>query len=259
MSTLPKVPLVRRLARAASDWVDIQYSLIVASLREVAPQASGRLLDVGCGNKPFESFFRPYVTEYLGIEHEATFNATAAGGQGTRPDLTYDGQRLPFPDATFDTVLNIQVLEHTPRPRALLAEMARVLKPGGLLILLAPFQFRLHEQPHDYFRYSSYGLRHLCEDAGLTVSEIRPQGSLWSVIGHKLNSYLAFRVGRIGGLAQALGKLGHEAAEAPRPRLWTLPFVGASMVAIATMARLLDPVLPEPDETLNFIVLARRR
>ncbi len=47
--------------------------------------------------------------------------------------------------------------------------MARVLKPGGLLILLAPFQFRLHEQPHDYFRYSSHGLRHLCEEAGLDV------------------------------------------------------------------------------------------
>ncbi len=253
------LPAVRRWARTASDWVDIQLSLIVASLRDVAPQASGRLLDVGCGNKPFEAFFTPYVTEYVGIEHEETFNATAAGGQGTRPDLTYDGQRLPFPDASFDTVLNVQVLEHTPRPRALVAEMSRVLKPGGLLILLAPFQFRLHEQPHDYFRYSSHGLRHLCEEAGLTVSEIRAQGSLWSVIGHKLNSYLAFRVGRIGGLAQQLGKLGHEAAETPRPRLWTLPFVGASMVAIAAAARALDPILPEPDETLNFIVLARRR
>jgi len=259
MAQLTRSPMIGRLARTASDWVDIQFSLIVASLREVAPQASGRLLDVGCGNKPFEAFFRPHVTEYLGIEHEATFNATVAGGQGARPDLTYDGQRLPFPDASFDTVLNIQVLEHTPRPRALVAEMARVLKPGGLLILLAPFQFRLHEQPHDYFRYSSHGLRHLCEEAGLSVNEIRPQGSLWSVIGHKLNSYLAFRVGRIGGLAQEMGKLGHEEAQAPHPRLWTLPFVGASMMAIATAARLLDPILPEPDETLNFIVLARRR
>jgi SAM-dependent methyltransferase len=255
---LARSPLVRKLARTASDWVDIQLSLIVASLRQVAPQARGRLLDVGCGNKPYEVYFRPYVTEYIGIEHEATFAATAAGEQGTRPDLTYDGDRLPFPDGSFDTVLNVQVLEHTPRPRALVAEMARVLKSGGLLILLAPFQFRLHEQPHDYFRYSSHGLRHLCEDAGLTVVEILPQGGLWSVIGHKLNSYLAFRVGRVGGLAQSMGKLGHEAAAAPRARLWTLPFVGASMVAIATAARVLDPLLAEPDETLNFIVLARR-
>src|SRR4029079_1515944 len=180
-------------------------------------------------------------------------------GQGTRPDLTYDGQRLPFPDASFDTVLNIQVLEHTPRPRALVAEMSRVLKPGGLLILLAPFQFRLHEQPHDYFRYSSHGLRHLCEEAGLSVNEIRPQGSLWSVIGHKLNSYLAFRVGRIGGLAQEMGKLGHEASSTLPPRLWTLPFVAASMVAVTAAARVLDPVLVEPDETLSFLVLAHRR
>jgi SAM-dependent methyltransferase len=271
LETLAQWPPLRKLVRTASDWVDLQLSLIVASLRDVAPQARGRLLDVGCGNKPYESFFTPYVTEYLGIEHEATFTETAAGSQGTRPDLTYDGDRLPFADQTFDTVLSVQVLEHTPRPRALVGEMARVLKSGGLMILLAPFQFRLHEQPHDYFRYSSHGLRHLCEEAGLDVVEVRPQGSLWSVIGHKLNSYLAFRVGRIGGMAQAIGKLGHEATvatvasaaptatAAPGPRLWTLPFVGVSMVAIATAARVLDPLLPEPDETLNFIVLARRR
>jgi SAM-dependent methyltransferase len=251
--------LLKHWMRVASDWVDIQSSLLTASLREIAPQARGRLLDVGCGSKPYEAFFRDYVSEYIGIEHEATYEATAASGQGSRPDFMYDGRRLPFPDRSFDTLLNIQVLEHTPQPRALVAEMARVLKDDGLLILLAPFQFRLHEQPHDYYRYSSHGLRHLCEAAGLEVVEIRPQGSLWSVIGHKLNSYLAFRVGRVAGLAQALGKLGHEKAEVARPRLWTLPFVGASMVAIAAAARVLDPLLHEPEEMLNFMVLARRR
>jgi SAM-dependent methyltransferase len=252
-------PWLKKLARTASDWIDIQESLITASLRDVAPRAHGRLLDVGCGNKPYEPFFRPYVTEYLGVEHEATFTLTAAGTDDgrRRPDLTYDGQRLPFPDRSFDTVLNVQVLEHTPRPRALVAEMARVLADDGLLILNAPFQFRLHEQPHDYFRYSSHGLRHLCEEAGLEVLEIRQQGSLWSVIGHKLNTYLAFRVGRVAGLAQGLGKLGHEQAATARPRFWALPLVGASMAAIALGARVLDPLLAEPEETLNFLVLAR--
>lgn len=252
-------PLLKKWIRGASDWVDIQSSLLVASLRDVAPRAHGRLLDVGCGSKPYEAIFRDHVSEYIGIEHESTYEATAASGQGSRPDFMYDGQRLPFPDRSFDTVLNIQVLEHTPRPRALIAEMARVLKDDGLLILLAPFQFRLHEQPHDYYRYSSHGLRHLVEDAGLEVVEIRAQGSLWSVIGHKLNSYLAFRVGRVAGLAQRMGKLGHEKAEAAGPRLWALPFVGASMVAIAAAARVLDPLLNEPEEMLNFMVLARRR
>lgn len=259
LDRLAAAPLVRQAIRQASDWVDLQLSLVVASLREVAPRARGRLLDVGCGNKPYEAFFTPHVTEYIGIEQASTFAATAAGSQGNRPDHLYDGERLPFPDRSFDTVLNVQVLEHTPRPGALVSEMARVLADDGLLILLAPFQFRLHEQPHDYFRYSSHGLRHLCEEAGLEVLEIRPQGSLWSVIGHKLNTFLAFRVGRVAGLAQDLGKCGHEQTAAARPRLWALPFVGAAMLAVAAGARLLDSLLHEPDETLNFMVLARRR
>jgi SAM-dependent methyltransferase len=248
-----------RLLRTASDWVDIQWSLIIASLRQVAPLARGRLLDVGCGNKPYEHLFRPHVTEYVGIEHEATFDLTSSGSQGQRPDLTYDGQRLPFPDRTFDTVLNVQVLEHTPRPQQLITEMARVLSTDGLLILVAPFQFRLHEEPHDYFRYSSHGLRYMCEEAGLEVIEIRQQGSLWSVIGHKLNTYLALRVGRMAGMAQGLGKLGHEGVTHESPRWWALPWVGMSMAGVAAAARVVDRVLPEADETLNFLVLAKHK
>jgi SAM-dependent methyltransferase len=235
--TLAGSRVARTLMRRASDWIDLQYSLVVSSLRQVAPQARGRLLDVGCGNKPYEAFFRPHVTSYLGIEHEATFAATAADSDGARPDLTYDGQRLPFEDGSFDTVLSVQVLEHTPKPRHLVFEMARVLADDGLLILLAPFQFRLHEQPHDYYRYSSHGLRHLCEDAGLTVERIDAQGSLWSVIG----------------------QLGHEQVTMARPRLWTLPLVGASMVGVAAAARALDALATDPDEMLNFMILARKR
>ncbi|MEA2697841.1 MAG: hypothetical protein QOI66_2112 [Myxococcales bacterium] len=251
--------VVADLMKKGSDWVDIQLSLVVRSLKRVAPQARGRLLDVGCGNRPYEAIFRPFVTEYVGIEHEDTFGATSAGTSGPAPDFTYNGKRLPFPDGTFDTVLNVQVLEHTPEPARLLAEMSRVLKDDGLLILNAPFQFRLHEQPHDYFRYSSHGLAHLCGEAGLEIVEVEQQGSLCSVIGHKINSYLAFRVGRVNQLAQAMGKLGHETATTKPVRYWALPFVGLSMVGVTVAAKILDPILAEPDETLSFLVLARRR
>ena len=251
--------LVGKLIRITSDWVDIQWSVLTGSLKEVAPRARGRLLDVGCGNKPYLDFFRPFVSEYIGIEHEATFDMTSAGGGATRPDFVYDGVRLPFPDRSFETVLNVQVLEHTPFPQRLICEMSRVLTDDGLLILVAPFQFRLHEQPHDYFRFSSHGLRHLCEEAGLEVVEIRPQGGMWSVIGHKLNSYLAFRVARIGSRAQAMGKLAHEPKLSQSTRIWTLPFVGVLMLFVAMVARILDPLLAEPDETMNFLILAQRK
>jgi SAM-dependent methyltransferase len=277
----------KKWLRRTSDWVDLQLSLILASLRRIAPRAHGRLLDVGCGDKPYEAIFRPFVTEYVGVEHRETFALTSASGaaasgaatsngaatgdgaaQGDAPpatarrrgpDVLYSGDRLPFPDRSFDTVLSVQVLEHTPRPAQLVREMSRVLADDGLLILMAPFQFRLHEQPHDYFRYSPHGLRQLCAEAGLTLTHIEQQGSLWSVLGHKLNSYLAFRVALMGGMAQGLGKLGHETASLVRPRYWTLPWVAPSMLGIALGARVLDRLLFDPEESLGYLVVAERK
>jgi SAM-dependent methyltransferase len=249
--------IFRRFARATSDWVDLQWSLLVRALEAVAPRARGRLLDVGCGDKQFERIFRPHVDAYFGIEHEATFSATAAKHGSSRPDFLYDGDRLPFEDGFFDTVVSIQVLEHTPHPRKLIAEMARVLKKGGTLILAAPFSFRLHEEPHDYFRYSPHGLRELCDEAGLGIDHVEQVGSLWSLIGHKLNSYLALHVARIGSAAQQLGKLGHEAPGQPRARLWTLPFVAPAVLAISTGARIMDRLFFERQEALGFVIVAK--
>jgi SAM-dependent methyltransferase len=250
--------MLKQAVRATSDWVDLQWSLTISSLERVAPQARGRLLDVGCGQRPYEHIFRPFLSEYVGIEREDTFALTHAGATENRPDVVYDGSRLPFEDQSFDTVLNVQVLEHTARPAELVKEMARVLKHDGRLILSAPFQFRLHEEPHDYFRYSPHGLRELCRDASLEIVETLSMGSLWSVIGHKLNSYLAFRVARIGGLAQSMGKLSHEAKNHERPRMWTLPIVAPSMLGISAAARIMDRVAFDPEETLGFVVVARR-
>jgi SAM-dependent methyltransferase len=250
--------MLKRAVRLTSDWVDLQWSLTIDSLERVAPQARGRLLDVGCGQKPYEHIFRPYLSEYVGIEREDTFALTHAAGAEAKPDLVYDGNRLPFEDGSFDTVLSVQVLEHTPHPAELVKEMARVLTDDGRLILSAPFQFRLHEEPHDYFRYSPHGLRTLCNDAGLELVDVHPMGSLWSVIGHKLNSFLAFRVARIGVLAQAMGKLSHESAARNPARLWTLPFVGPSMLGISAAARVMDRIAFDPEESLGFLVVARR-
>src|SRR5688572_30636831 len=98
--------LAQGAVRSASDWIDLKWSHHVRALSAAAPFARGRLLDVGCGDKPHEAIFRPYVEEYLGIEKRATFGETAASNRGGGPDLLYDGDRLPFPDCSFDTVLS---------------------------------------------------------------------------------------------------------------------------------------------------------
>jgi SAM-dependent methyltransferase len=251
---------VRRTARATADWVDLQYSLIVAQVAKAAPRARGRLLDVGCGDKPYEGIFRPFVSEYIGIEHEGVFPNTNAAAADRQPDLYYDGKRLPFADRSFDTVISIQVLEHTPRPQPLLNEMARVLRADGILILSAPFSGRLHEEPYDYFRYTPHGLRAMCEEAGLEVTEVWDQGNIWSVIAHKLNSFLAFRVAASQGMAVQMGKHKHEGkAPAAAGRPWLLPVVVPAMIAVAGGARVLDRLAPDTTETLSYMIFARHR
>jgi SAM-dependent methyltransferase len=260
LQQLLEVAPVRRALRGTSDWIDLQLHYLKTTLARVAPRARGRLLDVGCGEKPFEHLFRPYVSEYIGVEYEPTFLLTESGRRGrSAVDVTYDGRRLPFPDGSFDTVLSSQVLEHTPHPGDLVKEMGRVLKPGGVLLLSAPFSFRLHEEPHDYFRYTPHGLTRLCDAAGLDVEEIAPQGGLWSLLAHKVNSYLALQVADLGGLAQAMGKMGHESSTSRGPRVWTLPLVAPAMLGFAAAGRLLDRALPDRTETLGFTIVATRR
>ncbi len=239
-----------------SDWIDLSWSTVRSLLKRVAPQAKGRLLDVGCGDKPYEAIFAPYVDAYIGVEHEATFAKTSASARG-RPDFYYDGKRLPFENETFDTVLSVEVLEHTPEPQLLVSEMARVLKRGGTLIVSAPFSFRLHEEPHDYFRYTPHGMREMLARAGMSAVEQWTQGGLWSVTAHKINSFLALRVGHLEALGQALGKVGHEASAASGPRLWTIPFVVPAMATLSAGARVLDRLLPDPVEAHGFTTIAR--
>jgi hypothetical protein len=125
--------------------------------------------------------------------------------------------------------------------------------------MTAPFAFRLHEEPHDYFRYTSHGLRCLLEGAGLRVVEIRPYGGLFSIVGHKLNSYLAFQVARLQGLGRLLGKMGHEgSAHGAALRLWTLPAVLPAMMGIAGAAHALDLVVKDPTEAFGFLVIASK-
>jgi hypothetical protein len=104
-------------------------------------------------------------------------------------------------------------------------------------------------------------LKELCSRAGLEIVEIHPHGSLFSLMGHKLNTFLALKIAHAGALAQSIGKLGHEAEATGSGgvglRWWSLPLVAPAMVTISVLARLLDRILPDPTETLGFSLIAR--
>jgi SAM-dependent methyltransferase len=81
-----------------------------------------------------------------------------------KPTLVADACRLPFPDNTFDAAFALEVLEHIPTPEVAVRELARVLKPGGRLVVSTPFFFEMHEEPHDYYRFTLHGMRFLLRD-----------------------------------------------------------------------------------------------
>jgi SAM-dependent methyltransferase len=133
------------------------------AIQEVAPDLQGDLLDVGCGRKPYKKLFN--VSSYTGMDIENPGHSH----QGEDIDVFYDGKTFPFQDNAFDSILCNQVLEHVFNPESFLKEINRVLKPGGKILLSVPFVWDEHEQPFDYARYSTFGLNHLFNNAGLEI------------------------------------------------------------------------------------------
>jgi SAM-dependent methyltransferase len=100
-------------------------------------------------------------------------------------DIVGDIQNMTTIDAgTFDTVYSSQVLEHVPDPLKALQEIYRVLVPGGHAIVSVPLFNGLHEEPHDYFRYTPYGLKYLMEKAGFKIADQYTAGGLLSFLSH---------------------------------------------------------------------------
>jgi SAM-dependent methyltransferase len=149
---------------------------------EFGPVLTGRVLDVGCGQKPYANVVA--ASEYIGLEYDSP--RSRAGGIA---DFFYDGARFPFEDASFDGVLSSQVLEHVFNPDEFLDEVRRVLRPGGKLLLSVPFVWDEHEQPYDYGRYSSFGLKHLLAAHGLRVIQERKTVNDFRAICQLVNAY----------------------------------------------------------------------
>jgi SAM-dependent methyltransferase len=167
-----------------------RLSAAVAAFAADPALRGGLLVDVGCGSKPYEAYFQ--VDRYVGVDVEESGHPEA----DKRCDLVYDGARLPLADGDADSVLCTQVLEHAPDPAALLAEIGRILKPGGHLLLTAPFLWEEHERPFDFQRFTSFGIARLVEGAGFTLlRQHRTSGSV-EALAQLGSVYLHREIGR---------------------------------------------------------------
>lgn len=145
---------------------------------------SGKALDIGCGEKPYQTLF-PHLTSYLGIDFKQYSKNTIL--HSAPPDFFFSESYkenfvLPFHNGTFDHIFSFQVAEHHPSPEKHIDEMVRITKKNGTILLSVPFIWALHEEPHDYFRYTEHALRTLFTDRKCRVLSIKKQGSFPSTI-----------------------------------------------------------------------------
>lgn len=137
------------------------------------------LLDAGAGNCKYSQLFARSRTVALDI----SFTRYRRYGE---IDLAGDVHQLPLRANAFDAVISVEVIEHLAEPEQALREMFRVLSPGGRLYLIAPQGWEEHGAPHDYFRFTKYGLRYLFEKTGYRVISIAPLGGYFWYIGHRI-------------------------------------------------------------------------
>lgn len=172
--------------------------------------AGALVLDAGSGDAPYRSLF----------DH-ARYESADFGALDKHydpPTYVCDLRAIPVEDERFDRVISTQVLEHMPDPAAVMAEFARIVKPGGEVWMSAPLFYEEHEQPYDFYRYTQFGWKHLAEQAGLEVKSIDWLEGYYGTLSYQLRTAAGYVRAGDAALA-ARGPLGRAALKAGVPPL----------------------------------------
>jgi SAM-dependent methyltransferase len=212
-------------------------------------RSRGRVLDVGGG-----SFFGTARTRGIPFETWTTLEPSEEGAPAF-DDPRYrrvvgDGCRMEFADASFDTVLALQVLEHVFEPISMVTEIGRVLRPGGHAILLVPQTGTMHLAPHWHGNLSRFWIEQALARAGMEAVELRPLGGFWTTIASRL-FYFFLQSFRVEGMSTR---------ECRREPLFYLLWPFMALFAIAAIPVCLFFSLGDlSEEPNNHLVVARRR
>ena len=184
-------------------WIALENRAFFEDMQPViSHNARGTLLDLGAGRLAWKSLLQEKTTRYwssdLTREHADL-------------DLICDASRgLPFADASLDTLFCCSVLEHTPEPWDAFREMWRILVPNGVAIVSLPFVLHLHDEPHDYYRFTWHGFQYLAEKAGFEVMAKVVNGGFF---------HLILNVPSVA-MATAFSMMGLHSGIAPACRAW---------------------------------------
>ncbi|WP_228712174.1 class I SAM-dependent methyltransferase [Halarcobacter ebronensis] len=152
------------------------------------PYIKGKCVDIGSGNSPYKKIIIDGIAEYISVDksniHKHMFSSLK------EKFIDADIKELPFLNDSFDTIILTQVLEHIDDPFKALSEAKRILKKDGVLILSVPFIYQAHAVPYDYFRFSEFGLKKICNDYNFEIIELHRQGYLGTTIFSIINGFI---------------------------------------------------------------------
>lgn len=198
--------------------------------------ARGKLLDIGCGNKPYADILLPHITEYLGCDIMQSNDQCV--------DFLCPANDIPVEDNSFDTVISTQTIEHVEDHQGLVNEAYRALKKDGYFIVSGPMYWPLHEEPYDFFRFTKHGFRYLLEKAGFQVVVINSNGGKWSVAGQALIHALYPTIYSIRGFK---GKV-----------IRTIAKTFGGIRTINRFFSYVDNKVPDHTNTMNYVVVAQK-
>lgn len=238
MSRPPPSPWHRRLATLVPDWVRRALLRFEAALEDAVLAFSRELpagtvmLDAGAGQCQHAPLFAH--CRYVGVD----LGVGDAQWDYSQLDAVSDLGALPFRDSTFHAALSVVVLEHVQEPASVVREIGRVVAPGSPFLLVVPQEWERHQEPYDYFRFTSHGVRLLLERGGFQVERIAPTGGLYTLVGRKL---LYATLALQGGWR------------------WLLfPLAVVILLPLGLLLPLLDGLDRHKVHTLGYVVRARR-
>lgn len=216
----------------------IVHHVAARELRRVFPKyLSGRLIDIGCGDKNLASLTDAYVNSHVGVDHAETMHPR------DNIDIFAQCYDIPASDESFDCALCTAVLEHLEQPGKAIAECSRILKGGGVAIYTAPFIWNLHEEPRDFFRFSKYGLIYLFETNGFKILELKALAGFWVTVSIAFTHYL-WKFRRKKGWIAVL-----------KPLFMLIP---PFVLLVQAVAYLLDHIDKREEWTWMYLVVAQK-
>ncbi|OGI07893.1 MAG: hypothetical protein A3F80_00430 [Candidatus Melainabacteria bacterium RIFCSPLOWO2_12_FULL_35_11] len=236
----------------------LSYYYLIKEIKKNASYSKGILLDVGCGSSPFQNYFLQHIEQYLKHEHPE------AAKENVKYDYLSELPEISALNNSIDTIISFSVLEHVSEPFEVLKEFKRILKINGIFIISIPQYWHLHEEPHDYLRFTKYILKEKISELGFEIIYMNGIGRSFALVGQALCNamILLFDLNHVKNIFNLLsGKKSEDLGKSIMYAVYKSPLILLAIILIPIINILfltLDQLFGSLRDTIGHFVVAKK-